>query len=145
MNGVQNQEVGFYILDALRSGISAWYVIERGLVGLGQEDFERIAYATRCQLRESGYDEVCQHDRLQLTGRGKWRAHCWGDAAVDAVVVDEGAFEASLLERPTETEPLGESSHPDRNLEDASFEKDDDRSFAPDDVSDARRAGGGLE
>jgi hypothetical protein len=113
LNGVRNQEVGFYILDALRSGISAWYVIERGLVGLGQEDFERIAYATRCQLKESGYVEVCQHNRLQLTGKGKWRMHCWtGVEGTDAM---DGVH--AFSERSIETDILGESSQPDRKIE----------------------------
>lgn len=114
---VRNQDVGYYILEVLRSGIENWYVIVDGLQSLGQ-DFERIGWATRCQLIEGGYVEPHSgngvRDRVRLSGKGKWRMHCWPGEA-DGLVVAE----------LNETNLLDESSHPGRNFEDASLKTEE--------------------
>jgi len=97
LRGVQNEEIAYHILGCLRSGLTQWYVIQESF----GDEFGKAAYAARCQLEEAGYIEGIAsrryEPRYQLSGKGKWRMHCWRGSEDEDLVADEVLDEAQEL------------------------------------------------
>ena len=95
LRGVRNEEIAYHILGCLRSGIAAWYAVPRSWNVIQDsfgDEFAKAGYAARCQLEEAGYIAGIESRRYepkyQLTGKGKWRMHCWHATEEDALQED---------------------------------------------------------
>lgn len=84
LRGVRNEEIAYHILGCLRSGVAEWYAVPRSWNAIQDsfgDELAKAGYAARCQLEKAGYIEGAESRRsdpeCQLTGKGKWRMHCW--------------------------------------------------------------------